>query len=164
MWILIHVSYKSASAHVKYKSISSKSFKICQGVGQGRFMSVWFFSLFINGLINLLVGSKNGLLTENLLIPYILSADDTTLLSFSNKELQDSLNIVHKYAKKWRLKYNALKSNVLVFTSKRNTHKFSSDFQFGDVTIDMIDEVTNAGTIVHCRARTFDRTENACKN
>jgi hypothetical protein len=51
--------------------------------------------------------------------PAILLADDTTLLSSSVNGIQTLLNVVNSYAIKWRLKYNELKSSVLIFTPSR---------------------------------------------
>ncbi|CAC5412009.1 unnamed protein product [Mytilus coruscus] len=137
MWRIIYLWYKTATAHVQYKTITSKVFKIEQGVGQGRVMSAWLFSLFINDLIYQLIESKSGLIIEHLHIPCVLLADDTTLLSSSKNGLQILLNIVYEYAQRWRLKYNALKSKFLLFSPKKYMHKPDYVFSFGDATIVM---------------------------
>ncbi|CAC5364242.1 unnamed protein product [Mytilus coruscus] len=104
MWRIIYLWYKTATAHVQYKTITSKVFKIEQGVGQGRVMSAWLFSLFNNDLIYQLIESNSGLIIEHLHIPCVLLADGTTLLSSSKNGLQILLNIVHEYAQRCRLK------------------------------------------------------------
>jgi hypothetical protein len=46
------MSYKQASAHVQYNGFISNNFAISQGVGQGRVIYAWFFSLYKNDLIS----------------------------------------------------------------------------------------------------------------
>ena len=99
IWRIIYDWYKTATANVQYKSLNSKIFNIEQGVGQGRVMSAWLFSLFINDLIYHLIDTQSGLLIEHLHIPCILLADDTTLLSSTKNGLQRLLNVVYNYAK-----------------------------------------------------------------
>ena len=50
-----------------------------------------------------LCSTKNGLFLDDLHIASILLTDDTALVSTSPKSLQNMLNIVEKYAYKWRL-------------------------------------------------------------
>ena len=115
IWKIIYISYKSATAHVQYNTRTSQVFRIQQGVGKVRVMSAWLFSLFINDLIYQLIDTKCGLIVGDLNIPSILLADDTTLMSASINGLQTLLDVVNKYAQTWRLKYNATKSNCLIF-------------------------------------------------
>lgn len=101
----------------------SQVFRIQQGVGQGRVLSAWLFSVFINDLIYELIDTNRGLLVGTLNIPSILLADDTTLLSASPNGVQTLLDVVHLYATKWRLKYNATKSSVLVYQTIEESAK-----------------------------------------
>ncbi|CAC5390339.1 unnamed protein product [Mytilus coruscus] len=107
-------------------------------------------------LTSQLIESKSGLIIEHL-------ADDTTLLSSSKNGLQILLNIVHEYAQRWRLKYNALKSKFLLFSPKKYMQKPDYVFSFGDATILMNATVTYAGTLLDCSRRTFGRTDMTCK-
>ncbi|CAG2219895.1 unnamed protein product [Mytilus edulis] len=116
LWNLIYMSYKTATAHVQHSGLTSQVFRIEQGVGQGRVLSAWLFSVFINDLICELLSTHCGLLVGPISIPTILLADDTTLLSATVNGAQTLLNVVNSYALKWRLKYNASKSSVLTFT------------------------------------------------
>ncbi len=127
-------------------------------------MSAWLFSLFINDLIYKLIETNCGLILGNLHIPTILLADDTTLLSTTANGVQNLLNTVDRYARNWRLRYNAGKSNCLVFTPSK-TIKSDSEyiFRFGEKTITTSDNVTYAGTLIDVSRKTINRTENACK-
>ncbi|CAG2197835.1 unnamed protein product [Mytilus edulis] len=108
LWNILFMSYKSASAHVQYNGLTSDNFSISQGVGQGRVLSSWLFSLYINDLILQLISTNCGIRIGYLNIPAILLADDTTLLSASPKGLQGLLDCVQTYACKWN-KYNGTK-------------------------------------------------------
>ena len=52
LWNMLFMSYRQASAHVQYNDFISNNFAISQGFGQGRVISAWFFSLYINDLIS----------------------------------------------------------------------------------------------------------------
>jgi hypothetical protein len=45
---------------VQYNGFISNNFAISQGVGQGRVISAWFFSLYINDLISELKAVNSG--------------------------------------------------------------------------------------------------------
>ena len=85
------MSYRQASANVQYNGFISNNFAISQGFGQGRVISAWFFSLYINDLISELKTVNSGMSISDLNIPAILLADDTTLLSSSAHGLQNNL-------------------------------------------------------------------------
>jgi hypothetical protein len=55
------MSFKQASAHVQYNGFISNNFAISQEVGQGRVISAWFFSLYINDLISELKAVNSGI-------------------------------------------------------------------------------------------------------
>ena len=110
LWNILFMSYKQASAHVQYNGFISNNFAISQGVGQGRVISAWFFSLYINDLISELKAVNSGISISDLNIPAILLADDTTLLSTSAHGLQKLLDCVQNYACRWRLTYNGTKT------------------------------------------------------
>jgi hypothetical protein len=124
LWNLIYFSYKTETAHVQYNGLTGQVFRIEQGASQDCVLSAWLFSLFINDLIYELLSTKSGLLVGPISIPAILLADDTTLLSSSVNGIQTLLNVVNSYAIKWRLKYNEMKSSVLIFTPSRKYQKF----------------------------------------
>ena len=120
------MSYKQASAHVQYNGFISNNFAISQGAGQGRVISAWFFSLYINDLISELKAVNSGISISDLNIPAILLADDTTLLSTSAHGLQRLLDCVQNYACRWRLTYNGTKSCVMLFDGhKQNDSEIS---------------------------------------
>ena len=57
-------------------------------------------------------------------VPCMLYADDLVILSTTAEELQDSLNKLGDYCKTWGLDINADKSNVTMFSRKKNARPF----------------------------------------
>ena len=57
----------------------------------------------------------------------LLYADDTLILAESSDDMQNQINYFYDFCKKWRLKVNIEKSNVLVFSNGRlpNNIKFN---------------------------------------
>ena len=127
LWNILFMSYKQASAHVQYNGFISNNFAISQGVGQGRVISAWFFSLYINDLISELKAVNSGISINDLNIRAILLADDTTLLSTSAHGLQRLLDYVQNYACRWRLMYNGTKSCFMLLDGhKQNNSEIST--------------------------------------
>ena len=150
-----------ATAHVQCNGINSQVFRIEQGVG--RVLSAWLFSLFINDLICELLSTNSGLLVGPINIPAILLADDTTLLSSTVNGMQKLLDIVNNYAQKWRLKYNASKSSVLVFKPSKKYQNCESRLclKLGETVLERKNEITYAGTMISSDGKTSERTESA---
>ncbi|VDI79116.1 Hypothetical predicted protein [Mytilus galloprovincialis] len=166
IWKIIHMSFKTATAHVQYNRLNSQVFPIKQGVGQGRVMSAWLFALFINDLITQLLETNCGLMIGHIHIPTILLADDTTLLSGTKSGLQQMLNVVNKYAYTWRLKYNATKSTHLLFKPAKTTIKHNEskyEFCLGETKVPMKQSIIYAGTLIDSNMKSYDRTDKACK-
>jgi hypothetical protein len=126
LWNILFMSYRQASAHVPYNGFISNNFAISHGFGQGRVISAWFFSLYINDLISELKAVNSGMSISDLNIPAIRLADDATLLSSSAHGLQRPLDCVQSYACRWRLTYNGTKSCVMLFDGhKQNDSEMS---------------------------------------
>jgi hypothetical protein len=89
------------------------------GVKQGCPLSPLFFSLYINDvdwIAEECTGAVTG--TENFHVSHLLFADDLTLLSNSEDDMQRMLNRLHLYAKKKHLIINTSKSEVVHFNSQ----------------------------------------------
>ena len=53
----------------------------------------------------------------------LLYADDTVIISDNKTDFQYSLNAFAYYCRKWKLKINEAKSNIIIFGSVRNRNK-----------------------------------------
>jgi len=122
MWRIIAHSYTQSSACVTCRGGISNTFPLRRGVGQGRVMSAFLFLVYINDLLNELVMTNCGITMNQVNIPGMLLADDTTLLSSTLNGLQTLVNTAYQYAQKWKLKYNPNKSNWMIFSRKNEVY------------------------------------------
>ena len=95
------ISYTSAC--VKLNGMLTDWFPVSSGVRQGDFSSPTIFAFFINDLICGLNGLNKGVtFGENKLL-CLTYADDVLLLAESENDMQDLLNFVNEWCRKWRL-------------------------------------------------------------
>jgi len=160
-WRILRNMYYNMYSCVSYAGHKSPPFKVLQGVGQGRVLSAWLFLVYINDLLTELENSRCGLKLPGINIPGLLLADDTTLLATTPRSLQNALNTVSSYAKTWRLMYNASKSNVIIFTTKRKIHTQHRYYLNVD-TIPVCDSVIYAGIMLTCTNSSKELAERAC--
>ena len=64
---------------------------------------------------------NKGIKLGNDNISILLYADDMVLLANNENELQYMLNAVFEWSRKWRLKVNVPKSNIIHFPTKTST-------------------------------------------
>ena len=76
----------------------------------------------------------------------LLYADDTILLAESPEDLQNSLNTLHDYCKKWKLTVNMDKTNIVVF-SKGKVTKVPA-FTYGSCNVSFVHSYTYLGVIM----------------
>ena len=74
----------------------------------------------------------------------LLYADDTVLISETEEGLQTSLNIFSEYCKTWKLKVNAEKTKVVVFSKGRQTNY---NFKYDSHDVEVVDEFLYLGVI-----------------
>ena len=79
-------------------------------------------------------------------------ADDVVLFAESEEELQERMNILGKWCKKWRLNINASKSNVVHFRP-RNTTETKTDFHIGEEKIAVVQTYKYLGITLDCFGR-----------
>ncbi|XP_013148875.1 PREDICTED: RNA-directed DNA polymerase from mobile element jockey-like [Papilio polytes] len=100
---------------VRWAGSLSDSYRLECGVRQGGLTSPKLFSLYVNRLIGALSGSMVGCSIDGTFINNINYADDMVLLAPSISALRKLLHICENFAIAHGLKYNALKSELLVF-------------------------------------------------
>jgi hypothetical protein len=120
---LLKSMYSQTRACVK--GLENESFDITAGVQQGAPLSPSFFAIILNDFDRELRANNAGSVSlRDAKICSLLFADDLVLLAESPDKLLHSLAVLNDYSKRWGLKINAAKSNILVF---RNPGPFNDN-------------------------------------
>lgn len=95
-------------------------FPVEKGVRQGCVLAPTLFSLFLNGLIDILLAVKDADPPKlaNRKIPALMFADDTLLLSKSPIGMQWILEEFCKFCRNWDLEINPQKAKYMIFHAK----------------------------------------------
>ena len=107
--------YDNQRNRVRWADSFSAEYGLECGVRQGGLTSPGLFNLYMNGLIDELSRAGIGCHIEGVCMNNISYADDLVLLSPSIGALRRLVNICESYAEDHGLKYNVLKSELMVF-------------------------------------------------
>ena len=127
---LFYHMYQNIRSRIVYNNAASDFFDCNNGVRQLENLSPFLFSMYLNDLEQFLNDRNvNGLtsITEDfeseldiyLKLFVLLYADDTVIMSESKEDMLNQLTVFNDFCKKWKLKVNAEKSKVLVFSNGR---------------------------------------------
>ena len=125
---------------------------------QGGILSPFLYSVFVDELLDLLVSSRHGALTGDVYVGAPMYADDLALVSESPTLLQNMLDIVATYARKWRYRFNANKSWVLVFSQTLKLRDSRKWFIGPSCQVKEADEVRHLGILHSVHVTTVHRT------
>ena len=119
MWRVLKSIYKTVESCVRIDGNLTDWFPVDTGVRQGCVLSPLLYAFFINGLVKELNELDIGIQVEGgKKVCALLYADDIVMMTENRVELQKMLDVVAKYAKKWRFELNPKKSEVVVFGHK----------------------------------------------
>ena len=109
--------YSSVKPRVKCNNTLSNSFCCSLGACQGEYLSPLLFSLFLNDLEEQLffLSGVQGLDVDMFKIFMLLYADDIIIFANTADELQNSLDMLVSYCKRWKLTINSSKTKVTIF-------------------------------------------------
>jgi hypothetical protein len=154
--------YSKSTSCVKLHHELTDSFPILKGVKQGDTLSPLLFNIFINDLIKELNNENSCPPTlDGQTIGSLLYADDLILLSTSQVGLQNSLNKLSDYCKKWKLEVNRSKSQTMHFTKtgKSDNHTFS----FNDQSLEWVNNYSYLGLELSSNCSFRKAEENMCR-
>ena len=113
---IIKSIYRSVKSRVKYCNKLGNEFYCKLGVRQGECLSPLLFSMYLNDIEEQFVLSGfEGLDVNMFKIFMLLYADDIVLFSNSKENLQEGLDFLSNYCKRWKLKINVSKTKVMIF-------------------------------------------------
>ena len=115
---LLLFMYTNQTLQVKWGNSMSKKFSVLNGVKQGGVLSPILFAVYMDGLINRLKRSGIGCHVGNWYVGCLAFADDLTLLAPTIDALIKLVKICEDYANEYSVKFNGLKSKLLIFKGR----------------------------------------------
>ena len=141
---------------VTVEGIESNTIKVKSGVPQGTVLGPLFFLLYINDInLNLTTGTKMRLFTDDsLLYRQIKSAEDCEIL-------QEDLNTLQNWEKKWKMEFHPQKCQVLTITKKRNPIK--AKYYIHDEILNQTNSAKYLGVIIDRELDWKEQNKAVCK-
>ena len=141
--------YNKVKCCVKGCNSYSDFFTCAVGLKQGEVISPLMFSLFIEDLeLFLQDNHSSGLLLDDILFILMLFADDMAILGNSVDDLQNSLNLLENYCKRWGLEVNTEKTKVMVFRKRGKIRNDEKWFYCNNV-LEVVDNFNYLGSVLN---------------
>ena len=146
---LIEDMYNETYTSLIYKKHILPEIQTRKGLKQGDNLSPKLFNIYINDLPeDIEKGETHPVRIHNLDINCLMWADDIILLSETKEGLQNCLNNLSSYCKKWRLEINPKKTKSIIFREK-GTKITNNQFNINTVPIEMTREYTYLGISIN---------------
>ena len=136
----------NAQSRVKWDSKLGSIIDNLYGVLQGGVLSPALFKIFIEDLPKYL-DLETGIQMGDILINYLLHADDLVLISETRAGLQRLLRGLETFCKRWHITVNLLKTNVMVFNTKYSALQEIKPLFLFNIEIDEVNEYKYLGII-----------------
>ena len=99
--------YKEVEGSVLMDNEQSRWFSVEEGLRQGWPLSPLLYSIYVMGMVEEIEDKGVGVEVDGVWCGALLCADDIVLMAESRDELQEMLDVVGGYARKWKFKFNA---------------------------------------------------------
>ena len=141
--------YKQTKCTVKINNKLTNFFKYEKGVRQGDPLSPTLFNIYINDLFEEIDKANCDSVTLNNLhqISSLMFSDDLIIISTSKIGLQNSLNALENYTKKWKLEINTKKTKCITFS--KGNQKEKHQFKIYNKIIDNVNEYKYLGIVIN---------------
>ena len=153
----IKAIYNSVKVCVRSMGKVSECFDSLVGVKQGEPLSPLLFIIFLNDMAEELDTNLNFENDSEFIDHFqkfiLLFADDTLLLAESHAELQNMLNKLHIYCKKWNITVNADKTKVMLFTLSTRPEQF--DVYYDDILLENVRNFIYLGVNISSNGKFF---------
>ena len=157
--------YINQQIQVKWNNMISPTCTISNGVKQGGCMSPTLFSIYLDKLLGILRASNVGCRYGNHYMGAFCYADDISLLPPTVSGLQDMLKICERYADKYKIHFNASKSQLLCFnTSTCTKSKDIKVYMRDGSVIPYLDTCTHLGNNILCTSDKHVMIDSAVKD
>ena len=140
---VIKSMYQNAQFCVKTENGVTKSFLSTTGVKQGCNLSPLLSNLYQNDLRDIFDDTCDPVRLVNMHVNSLSWADDLILLSDSQTGLQNCLNKLNDFCKKWHLPVNTLKTKCMVIRKRKQNNLCT--YHFNNSYIEMVEEYVYLG-------------------
>ena len=129
LWRLMYRAYIDFKSKVRIDDKTSDWFPMRCGIHQGGFLSLTKYVAFINSLITTLESSKLCCCINKIPSTPVGYADDIATACISKLRTDRALKIIYDYGCRWRFKFNAKKSAILVYGDTKHDHLVANKFR-----------------------------------
>ncbi|CAF0778861.1 unnamed protein product [Brachionus calyciflorus] len=130
--------YKESYMMVNRNGDFSKAFQSLIGVKQGGRASPSLFSIYLEEVLSEITAQKAGVKLSQIKIDVIAYADDIVVFSNTKKGLQELLNTIADFGRKYEIKFNPDKTLYMIFNNhiKRTVKECNEDRWQGELELD----------------------------
>jgi hypothetical protein len=114
MWHVIDRMLSTVVRAVLLEGDSTNDFGLHEGVPQGAVLSPVLYAIYINGVVAEFARERLGVRIAGMTVACLLFADDLVVLAENPSQLRRLLKVLGDYATRWRFKFNASKSGIMV--------------------------------------------------
>ena len=117
-------TYDNTTSQVKLQDKLSREFREFKGSRQGHKRAAGNFKAYINPCLDAANSSKLGFYIGPFCVSVLCVADDTYVITDNPSKLQELINIVGHYGKRYRLVFGADKTKITVTGSKHDMNYY----------------------------------------
>lgn len=140
--------YHEAICCINVNNMLTDWFKTDSGVKQGDTLSPTLFNIFINDLVTDVKSLNLGIDIDGCKVSILLYADDIVLIAESESDLQKMLDCVYNWSQKFKIRFNARKSNIVHFR-KASQPRTSCTFKLGNIELGVVNQYKYLGVILN---------------
>ena len=130
--------YRNVECTVRINGDLTKWFTVSNGLKQGCVVSPTLFALYANDLAEEIKALNCGIPIGEQQISILMFADDIALITDSEDKMQQMLNTVFRWCRKWRLALNTGKTKIVHYRPER-CERSQFEFMYGNSKV----EITN---------------------
>ena len=142
-WRMLYKMYEDFRCKVKVGDKFSEWYTMRTGIHQGGYLSSIKYVSFVNPLIQELIASKLCSVVSEIPTSPVGYADDLATASTAKCNVDMVMRIAHQHSCKWRYKFNAQKSAVMVHGESSNESKRNSALRQYRIGNDKVSERYN---------------------
>ena len=152
---LLLFMYTRQKLRIRWNGEFSDSFSVSNGVKQGGVISPILFCVYIDELLMKLENSGVGCYMGRAFAGACAYADDITLLCPSISALKEMITICTNFAAEYDIKFNASKSQLIIFKSGSG-NTVNPEIKMNGDKIEVVNSVVHLGHVLHNNIYKYD--------